>query len=142
MPSTAQVPEGTESLLVEEVVLFVSVHLGRSPGLMWLEHEPPDPGALAEFLPAALARRLDRPVGVLPHVSGDTRIPHDLLVCQLGGSGTWHIAPPTGSALTLRLRTGAALYAPAGSVCTPRHSAGSRVLLLALGAPKSQNEKE
>lgn len=142
MPSTAQVPEGTETLLVEEVVLFLSVHLGRSPGLMWTEHELPDPGALAEFLPAALARRLDRPIAVLPHVFGDTRTAHDLLVCQLGGSDTWRIAPPAGAALTLRLQAGEVLYVPAGSLCTPRRGARSRALLLALGAPKSERDEE
>ncbi|GLX22969.1 hypothetical protein [Streptomyces lavendulae] len=142
MPSTAQVPEGTETLLVEEVVLFLSVHLGRSPGLMWLEHEPPDPDTLAEFLPAALARRLDRPISVLPDAFGDVRTAHDLLVCQLGGSDTWRLAPPAGAGLTLRLRAGDVLYVPTGSLCTPRRGARSRALLLALGAPESDEEEE
>lgn len=153
MPSTAQVPEGTETLLVEEIVLFLSVHLGRSPGLMWLEHELPDLGALEEFLPAALARRLDRPISVLPHLSGDTRdsgspesgsarTAHDLLVCQLGGSDTWRIAPPARAALTLRLQAGELLYAPADSVCTPRRSSRSRALLLALGARRTEREED
>lgn len=108
---------------------------------MWPEHEPPDPGALEEFLPAALAHRLGRPVTVLPRLAcpgtpegGSARTAQDLLVCQLGGSDTWRIAPPAGAALTLRLQPGEILYAPAGSVCTPRHGPRSRALLLALGA--------
>ncbi|MFD8983382.1 hypothetical protein [Streptomyces sp. NPDC059564] len=153
MPSTAQVPEETQTLLVEEIVLFLSVHLGRNPGLMWLEHEPPDPGALEEFLPAALAHRLGRPISVLPHLtcntrdsgtpdSGSARTAQDLLVCQLGGSDTWRIAPPAGAALTLRLQAGEVLYAPADSVCTPRRSPRSRALLLALGNRRSEREEE
>lgn len=145
MSSTAQVPGETESLLVEEIALFLSVHLGRSPGLMWPEHEPAEPGDLEAYLPAALAGRLGRPVTVLHHLAergAAARTAHDLLVCQLGGSSTWHIAPPTGAALTLRLQAGAVLYAPAGSICTPRHGSRSRVLPLALGDRRSEREEE
>lgn len=142
MSRTAQVPGETEALLVEEIALFLSVHLGRSPGLMWPEHEPPEPGDLEAFLPAALTGRLGRPVTVLPHPAERDTVAHDLLVCQLGGSSTWHIAPPTGAALTLRLQAGSVLHAPAGSVCTPRHGSRSRVLPLAVGNRRSEREEE
>ncbi|MGE7388692.1 hypothetical protein ACQKM2_24790 [Streptomyces sp. NPDC004126] len=140
MQNTAQVPEETKTLLVEEIALFLSVHLGRHPGLMWTEHEPTDPESLADFLPAALADRLGLPISVLPRLARDTA--RDLLVCQLGGSDTWHVAPPTGPALTLRLQVGDVLYAPAESICTPRRGARSRALLLALGTPKNAREEE
>ncbi|MEU8433386.1 hypothetical protein AB0F18_10785 [Streptomyces sp. NPDC029216] len=103
----------------------------------------PEPAALEALLPPALARRLGRPVTVHPMEDGGAaRTAHDLLVCQLGGSSTWHIAPPAGAALTLRLQAGSVLHAPAGSVCTPRHGSRSRVLPLALGDRRNEREEE
>ncbi|WP_369377940.1 hypothetical protein [Streptomyces sp. cg36] len=129
---------GTQRPLVEEIVLFLSVHRGRRPGLMWLEHEPLDPRVVERSLPSALAHRLARGITELPHLPGEpeygfTHTPQDLLVCQLGGSDTWHIAPQSGTALTLRVQTGAVLYVPPHALCTRHKSKRSRTLLLALG---------
>lgn len=139
MGPTTQAPEKPQEVFIQEIALFLSVHLGRSPGLLWPEHEPSAPYNAESALPAALAHHLGRDVTVLTDPTGDPHRPHaaptaqDVLAYQLDGADTWHITPPAGSPLTLRLRTGEMLYAPAGSHITTHPLPGSRTLLLALG---------
>ncbi|MCB5179015.1 hypothetical protein [Streptomyces antimicrobicus] len=109
-----------------ELALFLAVHYGRAPGVLWPEYDDPAPAADPYAFPL-LARRLALltrlTVAVLPPTAG--RGHGHLLVRQLHGSRTWTLTgPPTGPRggpgaagagerrFRYRLRAGELLYVP------------------------------
>lgn len=106
---------------LREVALFLSVHVGRAPGVLWPEHDHPafgdgaDAGGRgpADFAgpggSGVHAARLDRftaELGTLTGLSVRTvSVPPEsppgavsdrdhLLIHQMGGAGTWRLAGP------------------------------------------------
>ncbi|MDJ0381080.1 hypothetical protein [Streptomyces sp. G-G2] len=111
--------------------MFLFLHLGRAPGILWLQHEHPAlTGSLAGFLAACRglgpwAARLAALAG-LPARSAAADATTEqrageaehLLVHQLEGAATWSLAGAgecgARTSLRYRLRTGEVLYVPAG----------------------------
>ncbi|MEV7615512.1 hypothetical protein [Streptomyces sp. NPDC089799] len=99
-----------------ELALFLAVHYGRAPGVLWPEHDLPSVAAGPDGIPL-LARQLALLTG-LPvagcHGSAAREGGH-LLVYQLRGSRTWTLTGPgAGGArrFCYRLRAGEVLYVP------------------------------
>ncbi|WP_329214353.1 hypothetical protein OG352_03940 [Streptomyces sp. NBC_01485] len=144
-------PADPAEAYLREVALFVALHLGRAPGVLWPEHDHPllgdgdgaddgeDPAATPDLdalaAQIAAATRLPArpaPVGVPPG---------HLLVHQIAGAATWNIAGAgadgQGASLRYRLRVGEVLYVPDGWSRTAEPAADARwtVVVLAPDGP-------
>ncbi|WP_051966953.1 hypothetical protein [Kitasatospora mediocidica] len=111
-----------DSLHLQELALFLSVHLDRGPGVLWPEHDHP---ALAAASPpdgaARLAADLGRWTGLPARTGigltgdGQQAAPAHLVIHQTSGAGVWHLRRGHGEAaesFRYRLRSGEVLYIP------------------------------
>lgn len=134
---------------MREVVLFLRVHIDRTPGILWpafnhpvfdFERDPTGMGMLERGLsartgmPVSTAADSATPLGRLT----DTGVRH-LLVHQCSGSSTWSVFPGmtrgTPPVLSYTLRRGEVLYAPPGRACSVEPSADSRWVVSRLAEP-------
>ncbi|MEV7673171.1 hypothetical protein [Streptomyces sp. NPDC088752] len=116
-------PAGPAGDHLREVALFVALHLGRAPGVLWPEHDHPLVGDGAEsgvadpdveLLAAQIAAATG--LGARPAPAG---VPHGhLLVHQMAGATTWSVVGSgedgRDASLRYRLRAGEVLYVPDG----------------------------
>ncbi|MFE0105794.1 hypothetical protein [Streptomyces sp. NPDC059009] len=128
---------------LQELAAFLSVHLGRRPGIMWAEEDHPayldtvtaaDLDALADGITRLTGHtaRCIRPDDI-SHVSRTTEgtaCTHTL-VHQTAGAGSWQLraAPDTPPTLRCRLLPGEVLYIPPGHTWTTELTAHARYLL-------------
>lgn len=134
-----------------EVALFLSVHLNRTPGVLWPDFDHPVFGSEAgpaEF--AVLAQGLSAltglPVRTVPGADAGlgglsaTGVWH-LLVHQCLGKGLWSVFPGAARsempALSYTLRAGEVLYVPPGRACEVERNPGSRCVVSYLGSSRS-----
>ncbi|MFF7240949.1 hypothetical protein [Streptomyces collinus] len=119
-------PVGPAGNHLRETAVFVGLHFGRAPGVLWPEHDhpllgdgqddaedravPPDVGLLAAQVAAATG------LAARPAATG---VPHGhLLVHQVAGATTWTVAGAgedgRDTSVRYRLRAGEVLYVPDG----------------------------
>ncbi|MBT2472527.1 hypothetical protein J7E97_32920 [Streptomyces sp. ISL-66] len=117
-----------------ELVLFLSVHLDRAPGVLWPEYEHPPLGA------PQWSQVLDRlalepgPGADLVARCGGTGNPAaHRVVHQIQGAGTWRLSGDRGGvgadAFQCRLLSGEVLYVPARWTWSVELSPGGRYVL-------------
>ncbi|MER6781112.1 MULTISPECIES: hypothetical protein [unclassified Streptomyces] len=128
-----------------ELALFLSVHRGGGPGILWPDHDHPGCRANATEADLALLRtELSALLGAAVRVSpGAPDAPRQVrgapvsartLVRQVSGGGGWTLAPGTegirAEPFHCRLRAGELLYVPPGRAWTAELSASARYLLM------------
>jgi len=141
MPDASSAAERAE-LHHEELALFLAVHLGRLPAMLWAEHD--HPALRPDAAPAELARfaeELSRRTGLSARTAhggparGGTAVAH-LLVHQIAGGGDWRLEPPPSTPRTrpihCRLRLGEVLYLAPHWSWTAHLTPTARFLLTAL----------
>ncbi|MEU6017896.1 hypothetical protein ABZ826_28795 [Streptomyces sp. NPDC047515] len=145
-PATPAVSEG--ALHLRELLLFLSVHLDRAPGVMWPEHEHPALGTPQR--PEALdglAAELGLRTGLLAssgrgsRTGGGPRNPTaHLVIHQTEGAGMWRLRDDgdegTGD-FRHRLRSGEVLYIPARWSWTVELTPGAQYVVTDLTPPGS-----
>ncbi|WP_405976950.1 hypothetical protein [Streptomyces sp. NBC_00158] len=134
---------------LEELALFLSVHRGTAPGILWADHDHPGcrthaTDADLAALGAGLSALLGAPVRVTrgaPDAPRQVRGGPDaarVLVRQVSGGGSWTLGPGAESVpaepFHCRLRAGELLYAPPGRAWTGELTASGRYLLIRIGA--------
>ncbi|MGW2668080.1 hypothetical protein ACWC5F_08445 [Streptomyces sp. NPDC001272] len=134
---------------LEELALFLSVHRGTAPGILWADHDHPGCRAHASeadlaALGAALSAVLGVPVRVArgaPDAPRQVRGGPDaarVLVRQVSGGGDWTLGPGAGGVpaepFHCRLRAGELLYVPPGRPWTGELSPSGQYLLIRIGA--------
>ncbi|MER5374846.1 hypothetical protein [Streptomyces sp. NPDC002553] len=141
-------PTGPAGEHLREVALFVALHLGRAPGVLWPEHDHPivgDGEGLGEVdggdpaaTPAldALAAQITAATGLAARPAPAGVPPGHLLVHQIAGAATWTIVGTGGdgrdASLRYRLRAGEVLYVPDGWARTAEPAAGARWTVVVL----------
>ncbi|MEU0677208.1 hypothetical protein ABZ330_30765 [Streptomyces sp. NPDC006172] len=139
---------------LREVALFVALHLGRAPGVLWPEHDHPllgdgdgdgegdseddgdgeGPAATPDLDELAVQIAAATGLAVRPAPVGVP--PGHLLVHQIAGAATWNIvgADEDGqdASLRYRLRAGEVLYVPDGWARTAEPAAGARWTVVVL----------
>ncbi|GAA3190076.1 MULTISPECIES: hypothetical protein [Streptomyces] len=144
---------------VDELALFLSVHLGRTPGLLWPEAEHPAQGCtdaspwdasdlrdLARHLAARTGLACSSEQFVSPPLGGHPRGGGggDMLVHQLEGAGSWTTAAEAGggsrSWLHWRLLPGEVLYIPDGRFRHMTSTVAVRYVVTRLSGEARQGE--
>lgn len=145
-------PAGPAGEHLREVALFVALHLGRAPGVLWPEHDHPllgdgdgdgdgdgaDDGTAPAATPDldALAAQIAAATGLAARPAPVGVPPGHLLVHQIAGAATWNIVG-TGddgqdASLRYRLRAGEVLYVPDGWARTAEPAVGARWTVVVL----------
>ncbi|MET9934184.1 MULTISPECIES: hypothetical protein [unclassified Streptomyces] len=122
-------PAGPAEDHLREVALFVALHLGRAPGVLWPEHDHPLVGDEAEDAEDTaddavgpdvelLAAQIAAATGLVARPA-PVGVPHGhLLVHQMAGATTWSVVGSgedgRDASLRYRLRAGEVLYVPDG----------------------------
>ncbi|MFH8472368.1 hypothetical protein [Streptomyces sp. NPDC018000] len=134
------------ALYLRELLLFLSVHLDRAPGVMWPEYEhpalgtPERPKAL-DGLAAELGLRtgLVASSGLGSRTGGGERNPAaHLVIHQTEGAGMWRLrrdGADGAGAFQHRLRSGEVLYIPARWSWTVELTPGARYVVTDLTPP-------
>ncbi|MFJ9737034.1 hypothetical protein [Streptomyces sp. NPDC101166] len=141
-------PTGPAGEHLREVALFVALHLGRAPGVLWPEHDHPllgdgdgdgaDDGGEPAATPDldALAAQITAVTGLAARPAPVGVPPGHLLVHQIAGAATWNIvgAGDDGrdASLRYRLRAGEVLYVPDGWARAAEPAAGARWTVVVL----------
>ncbi|MGH4033443.1 hypothetical protein ACQB60_31410 [Actinomycetota bacterium Odt1-20B] len=125
---------------LQELAAFLSVHLGRRPGIMWAEEDHPayqdtvtaaDLDALADGITRLTGHTAQcvRPDDISRTAEG-TACTHTL-VHQTAGAGNWQLqaTPDAPPALRCRLLPGEVLYIPPGHTFSAELTARARYLL-------------
>ncbi|MFE2551955.1 hypothetical protein ACFXGI_25875 [Streptomyces sp. NPDC059355] len=129
-----------------ELALFLSVHRGGGPGILWPDHDHPgcrvkateaDLAVLRAELSAVLgaAVRVSRGAPDAPRQVRGGPDPARTLVRQVSGGGGWTLGPGAEDVRAeppfhCRLRAGELLYVPPGRAWTAELSASARYLLI------------
>ncbi|MFF4935247.1 hypothetical protein ACFY2H_41405 [Streptomyces griseofuscus] len=157
MPVDGLVGLGAAEDHLREVALFVALHLGRAPGVLWPECDHPllgdggDGAAGAERTDAlaaspdvtVLAAQIAATTGLAARPAPAGTPPGHLLVHQFAGAATWTVAGPAGdgrdASLRYRLRAGEVLYVPDGWSRAAEPTAGAcwTVVVLDPDAPET-----
>ncbi len=126
MPAPGRGVADSAELHHQELTLFLFLHLSRTPGVLWPDHEHPacrplpratDIGLLADGLTRLTGRTAHtvHNTGTGHHVRSEPTVAHTV-VHQVAGSGNWYASSTaTGSApaaFHYRLRSGEVLYIP------------------------------
>ncbi|MFI6149301.1 hypothetical protein [Streptomyces sp. NPDC051109] len=131
---------------LRELVLFLSVHLDRAPGVLWPEFEHP---ALSAPEWSQVLDGLALELGPGAHLvarSGGTGNPAaHRVVHQVEGAGTWRLSgeegAPGADGFQCRLRSGEVLYIPARWSWSVELTSGGRYVLTDL-TPRPQPPQE
>ncbi|MFJ1546624.1 hypothetical protein [Streptomyces sp. NPDC088246] len=140
--------ESEGALHLRELLLFLSVHLGRAPGVMWPEHEHPAFESLQrpevlDDLAAELGLRtgLVTSSRVSRTCEGARNPAAHLVIHQTEGAGSWRLrgdrADGGAGAFRHRLRSGEVLYIPARWSWTVELTPGAQYVVTDLTPPGS-----
>ncbi|MFJ7492625.1 hypothetical protein ACIQZB_15475 [Streptomyces sp. NPDC097727] len=146
-PAPRAESEGT--LHLRELLLFLSVHLDRAPGVMWPEHEHPALGSPQR--PEALddlAAELGLRTGLVTSSGRGSRTCEGarnpaahLVIHQTEGAGLWRLrgdrADDGAGAFRHRLRSGEVLYIPARWSWTVELTPGAQYVVTDMTPPGS-----
>lgn len=117
-----------------ELVLFLSVHLDRAPGVLWPEYEHPALGApeWSQVLDG-LALELGPGTDLVARSGGTGGPAAHRVVHQIEGAGTWRLSGDRGGVgadgFQCRLRSGEVLYIPARWSWSVELTPGGRYVL-------------
>ncbi|MFC5955322.1 hypothetical protein ACFP51_12750 [Streptomyces pratens] len=139
---------------LRELAVFLTLHLGRAPGVLWPEHDHPAfderPGAdrapEGTSTPDTLAAGIAAATGMAARLVAAGMPPGHLLVHQIEGAASWSLAGTRddggGTSLRYRLRAGEVLYVPDGwsRTAEPTPDARWTVVLLTVGGEADTRE--
>ncbi|MFD8821308.1 hypothetical protein ACFV1C_02910 [Streptomyces sp. NPDC059605] len=126
-----------KSGFLRELVLFLSVHLDRAPGVLWPEHEHPGlSGPEWSQVLEGLAAELGPGTPVVARSGGTDDPAAHRVVHQFEGAGTWRLSGARGGrgaeGFRFRLRPGEVLYIPARWSWSVELTPGARYVLTTL----------
>lgn len=129
---------------LRELVLFLSVHLDRAPGVLWPEYDHPVPDA-PQWSRVLDGLALERGPGarLVARSGGTAGPPAHRVIHQVEGAGTWRLSRERGGvgadAFRCRLRAGEVLYVPPLWSWSVELTSGGRYVLTELAPVRCPN---